>query len=472
MLRWRKRIRRMTYLMTDLLCLVIASLVANILYAQILGRKLNINTLENFGFLCISTLVLMMMFLFLSIYDNTIEEEGMLTIKVIFKMIVAYGGVSTLLIGAGLFYLHVPLSRLYIGIFILVVMFLQLINRLIMRMTQFKDSVKSEAVRNILVVGQSQKGSEYIEEIEKHGYLNFNIVGYLNIKKVNPYSHLPPHLGDISNMVDIVTDYVIDEIAVARPLSYDSRLEEVLKQCQSMGVTVTMLLDVKCEETSKAHVAMIGHIPVLKFHTVSLNESQIFAKRILDVVGACAGMVIFGFAFLIVGPLIKLETPGPVIFKQDRVGKNGRVFKVWKFRSMGVDAESRKAALMTNNEMTGHMFKMTNDPRITKIGDFIRKTSIDELPQFYNVLKGDMSLVGTRPPTVNEVKDYEQHHRRRISITPGITGNWQVSGRSDIEDFEEVVRLDSEYIEHWSVWSDIRILFKTVWVVIAGRGSK
>ncbi len=190
MLRWRKRIRRMTYLMTDLLCLVIASLVANILYAQILGRKLNINTLENFGFLCISTLVLMMMFLFLSIYDNTIEEEGMLTIKVIFKMIVAYG-VSTLLIGAGLFYLHVPLSRLYIGIFILVVMFLQLINRLIMRMTQFKDSVKSEAVRNILVVGQSQKGSEYIEEIEKHGYLNFNIVGYLNIKKVNPYSHLP-----------------------------------------------------------------------------------------------------------------------------------------------------------------------------------------------------------------------------------------------------------------------------------------
>ncbi len=273
-------------------------------------------------------------------------------------------------------------------------------------------------------------------------------------------------------MVDIVTDYVIDEIAVARPLSYDSRLEEVLKQCQSMGVTVTMLLDVKCEETSKAHVAMIGHIPVLKFHTVSLNESQIFAKRILDVVGACAGMVIFGFAFLIVGPLIKLETPGPVIFKQDRVGKNGRVFKVWKFRSMGVDAESRKAALMTNNEMTGHMFKMTNDPRITKIGDFIRKTSIDELPQFYNVLKGDMSLVGTRPPTVNEVKDYEQHHRRRISITPGITGNWQVSGRSDIEDFEEVVRLDSEYIEHWSVWSDIRILFKTVWVVIAGRGSK
>ncbi len=160
-----------------------------------------------------------------------------------------------------------------------------------------------------------------------------------------------------------------------------------------------------------------------------------------------------------------METPGPVIFKQNRVGKNGRIFEVWKFRSMGVNAEAEKAALMANNEMSGHMFKMSNDPRVTRIGAFIRKTSIDELPQFYNVLRGDMSLVGTRPPTVNEVKEYELHHHKRISITPGITGNWQVSGRSDIEDFEEVVKLDEEYIRDWTIWKDFWILFKTVLVV-------
>lgn len=315
------------------------------------------------------------------------------------------------------------------------------------------------------------RGRTYIDEIKKHNYLNFNIVGYISIKKPDEYPTIK-HIGTIDELTKIAEEYVIDEIAVARPLSYDHRLTDIINQCQSMGITITMLLDTQNTDNAKAHVAMVGSIPVLKFHMVSLNESQLFAKRILDVCGALAGMVIFAIAYVFIGPMIKLETPGPIIFKQDRVGKNGRVFKVWKFRSMGVDAEARKAALAGDNEMSGHMFKMTNDPRITKIGAFIRKTSIDELPQFYNVLKGDMSLVGTRPPTVNEVKEYEQHHRKRICITPGITGNWQVSGRSDIEDFEEVVRLDSEYIEGWSIWSDIRILFKTVQVVLVRKGSK
>lgn len=469
MLRWKKRIRRMTYTVTDFICIVIASIVANIVYVNVMGQKMSITSLEHIGFLTISTILFMIMFMLLSIYDNTIEEQGNLTPKILIKMFIAYI-ISSLLLGAGLYYLDVEVSRRFIAIYVIAVMLLQLINKFIMKLTQYNGSGKSEAVRNILVVGQSNRGLNYIDEIEKHNYLNFNLVGYISIKEPNPYARLA-YLGTVEELVDIVKDYVIDEIAVARPLSYDSRLEEVLSQCQSMGVTITMLLDVKTEDSTKAHVAMVGNIPVLKFHTVSLNETQLFAKRMLDIIGACAGMILFGLAFVIVGPMIKLESQGPVIFKQNRVGKNGRVFKVWKFRSMGVDAEAKKAALMTNNEMTGHMFKMTNDPRITKVGAFIRKTSIDELPQFWNVLRGDMSLVGTRPPTVNEVKEYEQHHRRRISITPGITGNWQVSGRSDVEDFEEVVRLDSDYIENWSIWSDINILFKTVWVVIAGRGS-
>lgn len=469
-LRWRKRIRRMTYMMTDVICILLASIVANIVYIYGFKKALNITSLEHIGFFSISGLLFVGLYIMFGIYEDTIEDHGKLSFKTIVKMIIVYT-IGTALLGAGLFYLDVSMSRFYIGTFVLLMMLFVLVNRLIMNITQFQDSDSSEAMRNILVVGQSPKGMAYIEEIRKHDYLNFNIVGYVSIKKVHKYDSLK-HIGTIEALTQIAEDYVIDEIAVARPLSYDDRLKDALSQCQDMGITITMLLDIHNSETAKAQVAMVGSIPVLKFHTVSLNESQLFVKRMLDVLGGCVGMVFFGIAWLVLAPLIKLETPGPVIFKQDRVGKNGRVFKVWKFRSMGVNAEAEKEALMTNNEMSGHMFKMTADPRITKIGGFIRKTSLDELPQFYNVLKGDMSLVGTRPPTVNEVKAYEQHHRRRIGITPGITGNWQVSGRSDIEDFEEVVRLDSEYIENWSIWSDVRILFKTVWVVVAGRGSK
>ena len=170
--------------------------------------------------------------------------------------------------------------------------------------------------------------------------------------------------------------------------------------------------------------------------------------------------------------MIKLESPGPIFFAQKRVGRNGRIFKMYKFRSMYADAEERKKELMAQNEMNGLMFKMEDDPRVTKVGKFIRRTSIDELPQFFDVLRGDMSLVGTRPPTVDEFRQYEGYHKRRLSMKPGMTGMWQVSGRSDIEDFEEVVKLDLEYIDNWSIGLDFKILFKTIAVVFHHGGAK
>ena len=169
---------------------------------------------------------------------------------------------------------------------------------------------------------------------------------------------------------------------------------------------------------------------------------------------------------------IKLDSPGPVLFSQTRIGRNGRRFQIYKFRSMYIDAEERKKELEKQNEVQGLMFKMENDPRITKVGKFIRKTSIDELPQFFNVLKGDMSLVGTRPPTEDEFEKYNQYYRRRISMTPGLTGLWQVSGRSEIDNFDDVVKYDLQYIDGWSLTLDVKILLRTVWVVFAGKGSK
>ena len=199
---------------------------------------------------------------------------------------------------------------------------------------------------------------------------------------------------------------------------------------------------------------------------------MIAMKRLLDIIGAIVGLIITAVVTIVIGPLIKLESPGPLFFSQKRVGRNGRIFKIYKFRSMYADAEKRKKELMEQNEMNGLMFKMTDDPRITKIGKFIRKTSLDELPQFWNVLKGDMSLVGTRPPTVDEFQQYEWYHKRRLSMTPGLTGVWQVSGRSDITDFEEIVSMDVEYIKNWSFKRDIKIILKTIRVVLHSDGAR
>lgn len=200
---------------------------------------------------------------------------------------------------------------------------------------------------------------------------------------------------------------------------------------------------------------------------------ELFLKRVMDICGALVGLFITAIAFVLVAPVIYIKSPGPIFFSQHRMGKNGRKFRIYKFRSMYMDAEERKKELMEQNKMQGLMFKMDDDPRIIKgVGHFIRNTSIDELPQFWNILKGDMSLVGTRPPTVDEFERYELHHKVRLSFRPGLTGMWQVSGRSDITDFEEVVRLDETYIAEWSILLDIKILLKTIKVVLMRQGSE
>ncbi len=468
MLRWRMRIRKMFYMLMDLLAVSISFLVASTIYENTSGEELVLSGFERLSFVIIFMLVYIFCSDMLSVYKSTIENSGKLNLYIIIKTL-SVVFMSLVIIAAMMFFWEIQLSRTFLLYYVLILIVSIGINRFILRL--FIGSGRhSKHAKSILILGHSERGTLYIEEIKKHSYLNINIIGYISIKENVSYPGIHS-LGSIQELESILNEHVVDEIAVARPLTYDSRLREKLAYCQDMGITITMLLETQSLDI-KAQVAMVGDLPTLKFHMVSLNETQLFIKRVMDVFGGMIGMIIFAIVFIIIGPLIKMETPGPVIFKQERVGRNGRIFKVWKFRSMGIDAEKRKKDLMMKNEMKGHMFKMEHDPRVTKIGAFIRKTSIDEIPQFYNVLKGDMSLVGTRPPTVNEVTEYEVKHRRRISITPGITGMWQVSGRSDIEDFEEVVRLDEEYIRNWSILLDIKIIFRTFLVVFARRGSK
>ena len=205
----------------------------------------------------------------------------------------------------------------------------------------------------------------------------------------------------------------------------------------------------------------------------AISGRQLFLKRVMDIAGGFVGCVITVLLTIVIGPIIYIKSPGPIFFSQKRIGRNGKTFKMYKFRSMVMNAEELKKELMEKNKIKdGMMFKIDNDPRIIKgIGNFIRKTSIDEFPQFFNVLKGDMSLIGTRPPTLDEWKKYDLHHRKRMAIKPGITGMWQISGRSDITDFETVVKMDVEYITSWSLGLDIKILFKTVVGVFTGNGA-
>lgn len=192
-------------------------------------------------------------------------------------------------------------------------------------------------------------------------------------------------------------------------------------------------------------------------------------KRSLDIVGAILGLLITALIFLPVAICIYLDNPGPILYSQVRCGVGGRPFRIWKFRSMVTNADALKHLL--RNEASGHIFKMAQDPRITRVGQFLRRTSLDEFPQFWNVLRGEMSLVGTRPPSLDEVMQYEPHHWQRLTVKPGITGEWQVSGRSEIKDFEEIVQMDVGYQKKWSLWYDIQILFKTVAVVINKHGA-
>ena len=292
-----------------------------------------------------------------------------------------------------------------------------------------------------------------------------------------------PIAANYVGFMDWLRRTALDEVYVDIPMDSGSSFVPFLEEMESMGLTVHFSLPTLnrlekdcCSETSAARLSSTlgrcaGH-NMVTIGTVELSMTDQILKRALDIVGSIVGCIISIPIIAVVAIPLKLESPGPLFFKQRRVGLNGREFYIHKLRSMYMDAEERKKELMAQNEMTGLMFKMQDDPRITKVGKFIRKTSIDELPQFFDVLRGPMSLVGTRPPTLDEYKQYESHHKRRLSMKPGITGLWQVSGRSSIEDFEEVVKLDTTYIDNWTFWGDIRILFKTVWVVFARRGAE
>lgn len=272
-------------------------------------------------------------------------------------------------------------------------------------------------------------------------------------------------------LVGTVTQDALDEVLFCVPYETLLQMEDAVDEIKSTGVVVHFnvpLIDAYAgvERT----VDMIGGCPVVSIAVKSLDPRALAVKRVCDVLFGSLGLLLSAPIILLAAIPLKLESKGPLFFSQQRIGRNGRVFRIYKLRSMYVDAEQRKAELLDKNEMQGLMFKIRDDPRITKVGRFLRASSIDELPQFFNVVKGDMSLVGPRPPLVDEFRRYESRYKRRLSMRPGITGIWQTSGRNQVPDFEDVVRMDLAYIDNWSLGLDARILCKTVAVVLSLSG--
>ena len=275
----------------------------------------------------------------------------------------------------------------------------------------------------------------------------------------------------LDNLVTYATRSVVDQVVINLP-SESFLIADFVSRFETMGLPVAVnIAALDFVTNSEKAIQRFGNSSVVNFSTTFYRSSDIALKRVIDIMGSLVGLIICALVSIFLVPLIKRDG-GPAIFVQDRVGRNGRVFKFYKFRSMRVDAEKIKKELMSQNQMQGGMFKIENDPRVTKIGHFIRKTSLDELPQFWNVLKGDMSLVGTRPPTLDEYMTYTPEQKRRLSFKPGITGLWQISGRSNSKNFDDVVKLDVSYLDGWTIWKDIEILLKTIKVVVMKDGAK
>ena len=347
--------------------------------------------------------------------------------------------------------------------------------RMLIRIYLVKIYKNQKKTDHLFIITTSDYTEEVIDNMKRNIEWANKISGMAIMDKdmVGSIVHNIPVVAVKENVLDYIKVQIIDEVFIYMPKAENRELNELIMELENMGVTVHLSVEIleSFKDFNKS-LNILGDVPVLTFANNFYDPAKLAIKRLIDIVGALAGIVITLVVSIFVAPAILIESRGPLIFKQKRVGKNGRYFNVYKFRSMYKDAEERKKALMEQNEMKGLMFKMADDPRITKVGKFIRKTSIDELPQFFNVLFGDMSLVGSRPPTVDEFKQYEGYHKRRLSMKPGMTGMWQVSGRSDIEDFEEVVKLDLKYIDNWSIGLDFKILLKTIGVVFHHGGAR
>ncbi len=343
--------------------------------------------------------------------------------------------------------------------------------RLVERIVRHQLRKRGLGVVRLLIVGAGERGRTLMRHIVAHPELGYHIVGFVDddARRQQDIGRIRA-LGDTSRLPELVQQLNVDEVIITLPWQYHRKIMRILDQCERENVRSRIVPDIFQLSLSHVYLDEIKGIPLIGTREPALQGWNFAIKRMMDIAIAGALLVVFAPLMALIALLIKLDSPGPVLFKQVRVGRYGRPFTLYKFRSMYADAEERLAELLPFNEADGPLFKMRHDPRVTRVGRWLRRFSLDELPQLWNVLKGDMSLIGPRPALPHEVEQYEAWHRKRLEVPPGLTGLWQTSGRSDMP-FEEMCLLDIYYAERWSPWLDAVIFFKTIPAVLFGRGA-
>lgn len=324
----------------------------------------------------------------------------------------------------------------------------------------------------VVVVGCSERAIEFAQSLRGQIPWNLKVEGYVTVPGEASNAKATPVLADLTKLDELLDTMPVDEVVfVVNPNQTSEALTDALFACDERGVDVLMTLPPAFPSNGRMEISSLSGFdyPLLGLRRTPAGGARLAVKRLLDFCFSFVALVVAAPIMLGIVAAIRLDSPGPILFRQVRVGRSGRRFTMLKFRSMCIDAEAKLEALKARNEMDGPVFKMRRDPRITRVGDFLRRTSLDELPQFFNILLGDMSIVGPRPPLPAEVAKYKPWHRRRLSVKPGLTGLWQVSGRNEIG-FEEWMKLDLRYIDQWSLWLDLKIIARTVPAVLGRSG--
>jgi len=375
-------------------------------------------------------------------------------------------GVATLSV---LFLFMLPdVSRLFLLVLFPVQAAVTIATRVVIRLVMERLRREGRNLRYVLVLGADERAQEFAATLESHPELGLRIAGFLSDKPFQAIRSPWKRLGMLNELERILHSRIIDEVAICLPFEQWGLIDAISRICEDEGKIVRIPMDVLGRAISVGRVEELDGTPVFSLVSGPDRGMALATKRLVDIVASVLGLAVLSPVLGLIAIAIKLDGGGPVFFHQRRVGLNGRPFEVWKFRSMTIDAEARLPAIRYGNEIVGHAFKLSNDPRVTRVGRFLRRTSLDELPQLWNVLVGQMSLVGPRPPLPAEVRDYDLWHRRRLSMKPGITGLWQVRARRAPR-FDQWVAADLEYIDRWSLWLDLKILFRTIPAALEGR---
>jgi len=327
-------------------------------------------------------------------------------------------------------------------------------------------------VTPVLIIGAGEAGRTMMRTIVARPELGYQVVGFIDDDPQKALTDIGRFkaLGQLENLVQVTKDHGVEDVIITLPWAYHRKILSIVRQCERHEIKVHIVPDLFQLSLSKVDIENVNGIPLIGIREVGFSRGALVVKRVIDVTGSLVLLVVGAPFWGLISLAVVLDSPGPVLFRQTRTGIGGSCFQMYKFRSMRKDAEEELENLLDFNEASGPMFKMKEDPRVTRVGRFLRRTSLDELPQLLNVLRGEMSLVGPRPPLPAEVDGYVSWHMKRLDVPPGITGLWQVSGRSLLS-FDDQVLLDIYYIENWSLWLDFKILLRTVPQVLAGDGA-